>query len=69
MCTQQRWITNHYTGNKIYVKCGHCKACLQEKANKRAQRIKNEYTSDKIILFVGLTYDRDSCPYIKESDL
>lgn len=69
MCTNQRWITNRYTGNKIYVKCGHCKACLQEKANRRAQRIKNEFTSDRIILFVGLTYDRDSCPYILESDL
>ena len=32
MCTNQREITNKYTGHKFYVKCGYCPACLQEDA-------------------------------------
>ena len=42
MCTNLRWIRNKYTDTRILVTCGHCKACLQEKANKRATRLKNE---------------------------
>ena len=60
MCTHQRWITNPYTHQRLYVKCGHCKACIQEKAFAAANRIRNEYSPDKMVLFVGLTYDRDS---------
>lgn len=69
MCTNLRWIRNKYTDTKILVTCGHCKACLQEKANKRATRLKNELSSDKIALFVTLTYDRYSCPYILHDDV
>lgn len=69
MCIQQRWITNKYTGHKFLVKCGHCEACLQEKANKRTNRIRYELSDGRIALFVTLTYDRFSCPYIKLSDV
>ena len=40
MCTNQREIVNKYTGHRLYVKCGHCPACLQEKAAYRVSRIK-----------------------------
>lgn len=69
MCTNVRWIINKWTGSKILVSCGHCKACLQEKANKRATRLKNELNNDNIALFVTLTYDRFSCPYVKHDDV
>ena len=69
MCTHKRWITNKYTGHRFFVPCGHCKACLQEKANRRAVRIRNNYDNDHLALFVTLTYDRFACPYVRLDDL
>ena len=69
MCTNLRWIHNKYVDSNILVKCGYCKACLQEKANKRATRLKNEISSQNLALFVTLTYDRYSCPYIRYQDV
>lgn len=69
MCTHQKWVYNRYADSKFLVKCGHCPACLQEKASKRASRIKAEYSPDRIVLFVTLTYDRCSCPFVKQSDI
>lgn len=69
MCTHQRLVKNVYTGATFYVKCGKCKACLQEKAYKRSYRIKCEVCPEKIALFVTLTYDRSSCPFVLQSDI
>lgn len=69
MCTSKRWITNQYTHERILVKCGHCPSCLQEKANRYTQKIKDNAKPGFVDLFVTLTYDRSSAPYIKESDL
>lgn len=68
MCTNQHWIRNKYTGQRLYVKCGRCESCLQEKAMMRATKIKNNYDKRDLIMFVTLTYDRLSCPYINLSD-
>lgn len=64
MCTNQKWILNKYTGQRIFVKCGHCEACLQEKAMMRASKIKSNYNGKDLVMIVTLTYDRLSCPYI-----
>lgn len=69
MCTHRRWITNRYTHIQFLSNCGKCPSCLQEKAYKRSYRIKNEVSPDRIALFVTLTYDRASCPYVLESDV
>lgn len=69
MCTNKRWIVNKYTHEHIMVKCGHCPACLQEKANRMTQKIKDNHKDGYVECFVTLTYDRSSAPYIKESDL
>lgn len=69
MCTHQRFVFNRYTKTSFLAKCGKCKACLQEKAYKRSYRIKSEYSPDKICLFVTLTYDRGSCPFVYQSDI
>ena len=69
MCTNKRWITNRYTGDKILCDCGHCKSCLQQKAARRATRIRNEYSGDVFCYFATLTYDRMACPYILHSDV
>ena len=70
MCVNQRWIVNKYNGKDFYVKCGHCEACLQEKAVKRATRIRNQVPiSGQMCLFVTLTYAPDSVPWVFKADL
>lgn len=68
MCTNQHWIRNKYTGERLFVKCGKCESCLQEKAMTRASKIKNNYDKRYLVMFVTLTYDRLSCPYVKLLD-
>lgn len=69
MCTQGRFVTNRYTHQQFWCKCGKCKACQQEKAAARSSRIRSEYDGKSAIYFCTLTYDRISCPYFKEQDL
>lgn len=65
MCTYKRYIRTAI-GKEILVKCGHCAACLQEKAIARANRCRNEYPSDgsRVALFVTLTYRNACVPYV-----
>ena len=69
MCTHGHFVTNRYTHQQFWCKCGKCKACKQEKAAARSSRIRNEYDGKSSIYFCTLTYDRMSAPYFKESDL
>ena len=69
MCLYQRYIKNPYTGKDVYVKCGHCNACLQEKAARRTSRIRNNVCSGQTALFVTLTYANMFVPYVRRSDL
>lgn len=69
MCLYQRYIKNPYTGKDVYVKCGHCNACIQEKASRRTSRIRNNVSSDTTALFVTLTYANMFVPYVRRSDL
>lgn len=69
MCLYQRYIKNPYTGKDVYVKCGHCNACLQEKAARRTSRIRNNVSSGQTVLFVTLTYANMFVPYVKRSEL
>lgn len=68
MCVNQREITNKYTGQKLYVKCGHCPACLQEKAAYRVSRIKAQDSPEFDTVMVGLTYSRHCAPYVKREE-
>lgn len=70
MCTQQRWIKNKYDGSTHFVKCGHCKACQQEKSIARTSRIRDEFESGgRRSLFVTLSYRDSFVPYILKDDL
>ena len=69
MCLYQRYIKNPYTGKDVYVKCGRCNACLQEKAARRTSRIRNNVTSGQTALFVTLTYANLFIPYVRRSEL
>lgn len=52
----------------MYVKCGHCKACLQEKAAKRVQRIHDTGSDQSVCLMVALTYSRGTAPFVKRDE-
>ncbi len=73
MCQHKRFIVNPYLPhhrNRIAVDCGTCPACQQAKANKKCARIKlHAKTDDIFALFVTLTYDNISLPYIKVDDI
>lgn len=69
MCVNQKWVKTPYMRHPVLVKCGHCKACQQEKANARAMRIKNNVRSGEIALFVTLTYTNECVPYVFEDDV
>ena len=51
------------------VDCGKCPACLQKKATAITSRIKNNLSTDRIALFVTLTYDNHYVPYILAEDI
>lgn len=69
MCTNKKWIINKYTGHSIFVKCGHCPACQQEKAMRRRAKLKYSLKDGCTILFVTLTYSNNYVPFIKRQDL
>lgn len=69
MCTNCKYITNKYTHKRILVKCGKCPACIQERAAKRATRIRNHARNGYSFLFVTLTYSPDYLPFVYRDDL
>lgn len=69
MCVNCRYIYNRYSRRHVLVKCGKCPACFQEKAMKRANRIRNHSVDGQLCLFVTLTYTNDYVPYIRKSDV
>ena len=68
MCTNQREIVNKYTGHKLFVKCGRCPSCLQEKAAHRVSRIKAQDSPLTDTIMCTLTYRRNDCPYVFRED-
>lgn len=69
MCIERRFVRNRYTGKYVFASCGHCPACLQEKAEKRASRIRNTDCEEYETFFVNLDYDNYCVPYVLKSDL
>lgn len=69
MCTNQRLIKSPYMRRPMYVKCGYCPACMQEKAQKRVNRIHNTANSEFVCFMVALTYSQHCAPYILRSDM
>lgn len=69
MCTNQKWLYNKYTKQRVLVKCGKCASCLQDKADRRMFRIRNHYRPTDLCLFVTLTYSNEYVPYIRYDEL
>lgn len=68
MCVNKYYVINPYTKKGLYVNCGKCMACQQEKAIHRVRRIKNTITPKNECLMVTLTYSRSTAPYIDRSE-
>ena len=68
MCTNQKKIYPRHSKHPIYVKCGHCKACQQEKASLRVRRINDTKLDSLACFMVTLTYSRGTCPYVNRED-
>lgn len=68
MCVNQYLTHNIYTHRDLYVKCGKCPACLQEKAAHRLSRIKNTMNDSLDSAMLSLTYNRFSVPYIDRQE-
>lgn len=66
MCIHKRYILNKYSGVPVFVKCGKCKACIQEKLEYQRNLMRNT-APDTSVLFVTLTYNEDSVPYVSKS--
>lgn len=64
MCLQPYYIYNRYIRQHILTDCGKCSSCLQAKASRRSNRIRNNTRAGEIVLFVTLTYDNRFVPYI-----
>lgn len=69
MCINKKWIINPYNNERLFVKCGHCPACIQEKANHQASKIRSHAKNGWLPLFVHLTYSNECVPYVYKSDL
>ena len=70
MCIYGRWIYNKYSQKRIFVKCGKCDSCLQEKANKRVELIQmHSKLTGLVCLMITLTYANEYIPYICISEL
>lgn len=68
MCLNKKWIINQITGQRLFVPCGCCSACLQEKALRMTNIIRQHCPDGSRPLFVTLTYARYMCPYFNQSD-
>lgn len=68
MCVNKYYIVNPYTKRGLYVNCGKCPACQQEKAIHRVRRIKDTYSDGLECAMLTLTYSRSTAPYIDRSE-
>lgn len=69
MCTHKKKKWNRYISQYIYVDCGECPACLQQKAIARTNRVRyQEKDTSFVSWFITLTYDNKYIPYIRQSE-
>lgn len=64
-CLNPRVVVNKYTGDKIEVGCGVCKACLMERAQRMTLQCSLEEQDHKYCRFVTLTYTDENIPKMR----
>lgn len=63
-CLHPKLIRNPYTHELQYVPCGHCAACINFKAVNWVERLNQECSCWKYVLFFTLTYDNQHLPLL-----
>lgn len=61
-CLSPKTVYNKYTGERLVVGCGHCKACLASAASRASSLCSIEETQHKFAIFVTLTYSNAYVP-------
>lgn len=61
-CLNPRKVWNKNLRGWMYVSCGECAACLNQKAAKLTNRLQNEILQHKYSVMFTLTYDNESLP-------
>lgn len=61
-CMHPKLIHNKHTDEDMFVSCGECVACVNQKANVQAMRVKSEILSHKYSVFFTLTYSNEFLP-------
>lgn len=64
-----RLVTGKGFGRVDYFPCGHCPACRQASANRRARRIRYHQPKGYTPYFVTLSYKDSSVPFVSRHDL
>lgn len=63
-CLSPTRVKNPYTDEVFYTSCGHCVACLNNKASVYTSRVINETKQNKYSFFFTLTYSNRYVPRI-----
>lgn len=71
MCVNKVYVRDYLNRNRFggFYSCGHCHACKQASANRRAVRIRSHKPDGYTCYFVTLDYSDRFVPYIRLSDL
>ena len=69
MCYNTREIKLQNSNKTIRVNCGHCPACMMEKAIRNKNMIDNHLSKNNVYIFFTLHYSNSSCPYVYSDDV
>lgn len=64
-CENPRLITNRYTGERIEIPCGCCRACSLRRRDKMITLCETEQAKHRFTMFVTLTFDPEHLPLIQ----
>lgn len=63
-CYHPRVVRNQFTGEEITISCGHCKACLNNRALTMTTRCDMETSSHRYCVYATLTYSDYDVPQL-----
>lgn len=64
-CLHKVEVRNPFTGERLFLPCGSCPACLYKKSYKNEMRVIAQRSMSRYCYFVSLTYDAKFCPYYR----
>ena len=69
MCYHTKVVKIKNSNKTIRVNCGHCPACMMEKAIRHKNMIDNHLSNGNVYIFFTLHYSNSSCPYVYLDDI